>query len=163
VLLALLRDPVSVWWDSRGTDVREDRDAILRESLVAAYDSLVAQYGPPGEGWAWGTTGPASVRHLLGLPGFSALDMPVQGGPGTLNPSGPRFGSSWRMVVELGPNVRAWGIYPGGQSGNPASPRYRDRIARWQRGELDTLQMPRRPDDLERTSARLRLVPGNAP
>ena len=25
-------------------------------------------------------------------------------------------GASWRMVVELGPTVRAWSIYPGGPS-----------------------------------------------
>jgi penicillin amidase len=163
VLLALLRDPASVWWDARATGGREDRDQILRESLVAAYDSLVRHYGPPGPRWAWGNRGPASVRHLLGLPGFSALELPVQGGPGTLNPSGARFGSSWRMVVELGPDVRAWGIYPGGQSGNPASPRYRDRIGRWQKGELDTLAMPRRPTDLEPATVRLTLTPPGSP
>ncbi len=47
------------------------------------------------------------------------------------------------MVVELGAEVRAWGTYPGGQSGNPASPRYLDRMALWREGQLDTLFMPR--------------------
>jgi penicillin amidase len=47
------------------------------------------------------------------------------------------------MVVELGPEVRAWGIYPGGQSGNPASSRYVDRLRAWSSGELDTLFVPR--------------------
>ena len=38
------------------------------------------------------------------------------------------------MVVELGPAVRAWATYPGGQSGNPFSPHYGDLFALWQRG-----------------------------
>ena len=45
-------------------------------------------------------------------------------------------------MVELGPDVRAWGTYPGGQSGNPASSRYVDRIRAWSNGELDTLFVP---------------------
>jgi penicillin amidase len=46
------------------------------------------------------------------------------------------------MVVELGPVVRAWGLFPGGQSGNPASRWYDDRLGRWSDGELDTLRFP---------------------
>jgi penicillin amidase len=52
------------------------------------------------------------------------------------------------MVVELGPEVRAWGTYPGGQSGNPTSRRYDDRLAKWRAGELDTLRFPRRASEL---------------
>jgi penicillin amidase len=62
-----------------------------------------------------------NVNHLLRLPAFSRLDLPPAGGPGTLSPT-TRDGThsaSWRMVVELGPEVRAWGTYPGGQSGDP--------------------------------------------
>ena len=74
----------------------------------------------------------------------------MQGGQSTLNPfSGSgSFGPSWRMVVELGPEVRGWGTYPGGQSGNPASSRYADRIGQWSDGELDTLLLPRTPAGL---------------
>jgi acyl-homoserine lactone acylase PvdQ len=34
--------------------------------------------------------------------------------------------------------VHAWTTYPGGQSGNPASEYYRDRIPRWVAGQLDS-------------------------
>jgi penicillin amidase len=69
------------------------------------------------------------------------------------------------MVVELGPEVRAWSIYPGGQSGNPASARYRDRLARWLAGELDTLVVPRTPAELPgaRVASTLILRPSPAP
>ena len=84
------------------------------------------------------------------LPALSALALPVQGGPSTLSPSPGRgvHGASWRMVVELGPEVRAWATYPGGQSGNPASPYYLDRLPAWLAGTLDTVLFPRTPADL---------------
>jgi acyl-homoserine lactone acylase PvdQ len=52
------------------------------------------------------------------------------------------------MVVELGPTVHAWTTYPGGQSGNPLSARYRDRIPEWQAGALEAVHVPARPEEL---------------
>jgi penicillin amidase len=65
------------------------------------------------------------------------------------------------MVVELGPAVTAFGTYPGGQSGNPASDRYLDRLPYWRDGRLDTLFTPSAPEQLpaERSRATLRLTP----
>jgi penicillin amidase len=101
--------------------------------------------------------------HLLGIPAFSERDLAIQGGPGTLNPSSAGgHGPSWRMVVELGDSVRAWGTYPGGQSGNPASPRYADRLPLWRAGELDTLFAPRDTLSLVH-AARVRLIPAGKP
>jgi penicillin amidase len=57
------------------------------------------------------------------------------------------------MVVELGPEVHAWGNYPGGQSGNPASARYDDRLPRWIAGELDSLRFPRAPAEVHARAA----------
>jgi penicillin amidase len=54
------------------------------------------------------------------------------------------------MVVELGPEIRAWAVYPGGQSGSPASRRYTDRLSLWANGQLDAVLFPRRPEDLDR-------------
>jgi penicillin amidase len=153
VLAQLLEQPRASWWDARATaDVVEDRDAILNASLVAALERARGAYGPPdGGGWRWDRVSRADIHHLLRLPSLSALGLPVQGGPGTLNPStGPEpFGASWRMVVELRPEIRAWTIYPGGQSGNPVSPWYRDRIGKWVAGELDPVLFPHQPSELD--------------
>ena len=161
ILLGLLRDSASAWWDDRRTtDVVEDRDALLAAALEAAQDSLVRRYGPRSTGgWRWGRVGATRIMHILGIPAFSEQKIAVQGGPGTLNPSSAGgHGPSWRMVVELGDSVRAWGTYPGGQSGNPASPRYRDRIPLWREGRLDTLFAPHDTTAL-RARSRVRLVP----
>jgi penicillin amidase len=52
------------------------------------------------------------------------------------------------MVVELGDQVQAWATYPGGQSGNPSSRWYADRIPQWVAGELVSVHLPRTPSDL---------------
>jgi penicillin amidase len=152
VTAALLRDSASVWWDDHRTDgVREDRDRLLTRALARGLSETIERHGEPdGGGWRWERVRHANIYHLLRIRSLSALGVPMQGGQSTLNPSSGRggFGSSWRMVVELGPDVRAWGVYPGGQSGNPASSRYMDLLPRWRDGELDTLRLPRAPAEL---------------
>lgn len=166
-LLGLTREASSPWWDDRATPAVEQRDDILAASLVAAHDSLVRRYGDPAAGgWEWELVGVTRMAHLMGLPAFSAANVSVQGGPSTLNPSSVGgHGPSWRMVVELGDSVRAWGTYPGGQSGNPMSPRYADRLPFWRDGQLEALHAPRDTASLaaDQVRARLRLVPGGTP
>ena len=164
MLAELLADSASVWWDDRSTSVVEHRDDILAASLVAALERTRKTYGDPnGDGWRWDRIRHANVNHVLRLPALSALEIPVQGGPGTLAPSAGSgtHSASWRMVVELGPTLRAWATYPGGQSGNAMSSRYRDRIPLWAKGELEPVRFPATPaqlDTLHRSSV-LRLRP----
>ena len=145
ILAELMSDSASAWWDDRRTATVEHRDDIVAASLVAALAETRRLHGSEsGDGWRWERIRHARVDHLLRIPALSALDIPVQGGPGTINPS---FGSgvhgpSWRMVVEMGPTMRAWATYPGGQSGNPASARYRDRLPLWTAGELEPVLIP---------------------
>lgn len=164
LLTVLLRDPESPWWDDRSTaNVRERRDDIIRASILAAWSRLSARLGPPGPAWRWGASRRATVRHILRFDVLSRLSVPVTGGPGSVSPSfgDGNHGASWRMVVELGPEVRAWGTYPGGQSGNPISPRYAEFLGKWSAGTLDTLRFPRSAGDLPSslTSARIALRP----
>ena len=164
LLVALLATPDNPWWDDRTTaDVVESRDAVLAAALVEGYRATRERYGEPeAGGWRWDRIRFANIWHPLRVPRLSALDVPVQGGPGTLNPSSGSgvHGASWRMVVSLGPDVAAWGVYPGGQSGNPLSKWYRDRVARWSAGELDSLPVPATPAALADTlvAGRVRIV-----
>lgn len=163
MLIRLMGDSASAWWDDRRTPQRETRDDIIATSLVAALDRVSERRGDPAsDGWRWDHVRFANISHLLRLPAFSVANVPVQGGPGTLAPSsgGGTHGPSWRMVVDLGPEIRAWTTYPGGQSGNPFSDRYRDRVDQWSRGELDSVRFPRTPEALTgQTSATLMLRP----
>ena len=160
MLVTLMRDKSNVWWDVRSTaDVVEDRDVVVLEALRRAWASTRARLGNDPTAWKWSNVRTISVHHLLRLPGFGRESLAVTSGPGTLSPaeSGGTHGASWRFVVELAPEIRAWGTYPGGQSGNAVSSRYADRVAMWQAGELAELRVPRAATDLkpEQTTARL--------
>ena len=144
ILAELLEDSTSAWWDV-------PRDSVLAASLGAALDTVQRRHGPPdGGGWRWDRVRTANIYHLLGIPAFSRIGLPVAGGTSTISPLDGRgvHGPSWRMVVQLGPTVQAWVIYPGGQSGNPISNRYADRIPKWTAGELDSLVVPRTPEEV---------------
>lgn len=166
LMVAMLGAPDNPWWDRRETtDEVETRDALLAQALAEAYRRARERFGEPDAGgWRWERIRHANIWHPLRVERLSALEIPVQGGPGTLNPSSGfgTHGASWRMVVSLAPEIAAWGVYPGGQSGNPLSPWYRDRVARWAAGELDSLLVPASPGDLSDTllAGRLRVVRG---
>jgi len=161
VLAQLMQEPASPWWDDQSTPVRETRDSMLVRSVGAAYRRVTQKYGPPGPRWRWSGIRTATINHLLRIPALSRTKVPMQSGRGTLSPSDGdgTHGASWRFVVELGPEVRAWGTYPGGQSGNPASTRYDDRLPTWAAGTLDTLRFPRRAADIVLPRAVLSLRP----
>ncbi len=138
---------------------------MLAAALAAGLEEALDRHGPPQEGgWRWDRIRHANIWHLLGLRPFSRLELPIRGGPGNLNPSSGSgtHGASWRMVVELRPQVRAWTIYPGGQSGNPLSRRYADRVPKWVEGELEVAHFPSTPAglDSEQVLTTLDLIPG---
>ena len=161
VLAQLLQEPASVWWDDQATPARETRDSIFVASVAAAYRRVSQRYGPPGPRWRWSGIRTATINHLLRIPALSRRKVPMQSGRGTLSPSDGdgTHGASWRFVVELGPEVRAWGTYPGGQSGNPVSARYDDRLPQWTAGTLDTLRFPHAAADIVSPRAVLTLRP----
>ena len=168
VLWTLASLPESAWWDVRATPEREDRDAVLRQALASGLARTRAGRGrEDGAGWAWGRARQYNIHHLLRIPALSRLGLEATGGPGLLTPltGGGSHGASWRMVVELGDEVAARGTYPGGQSGNPLSGRYDDRLGQWLRGELADLRFPRTEAELRAAGlvrAELVLKPGDA-
>jgi penicillin amidase len=149
ILAELLQDSTSAWWDV-------PRDSVVAASLGAALITVQRRHGPPDSGgWQWDRVQTANLYHLLGIPAFSRVGLSVVGGTSTISPLEGRgvHGPSWRMVVQLGPTVQAWAIYPGGQSGNPISNRYADRIPKWTAGELDSLVVPRTPEQVATAGA----------
>lgn len=79
------------------------------------------------------------IMHLLQIPVFSVSEVHNGGYRNIINASSQTHGPSWRMVVEMSSPVKAYGIYPGGQSGNPGSRYYADFIPDWAAGKYYAL------------------------
>jgi penicillin amidase len=78
----------------------------------------------------------ASKKDLLALD-RTKLNM---GGYGNIiNAVTRSHGPSWRMIVQMSNPTEAWGVYPGGQSGNPGSKFYDDYIDNWVIGKYNKL------------------------
>lgn len=101
------------------------------------FDSLLVAMAKWGsEDYSWSNYKKTTIQHLVpNFKSFSENQVFTGGGSGMLNATGSRHGASWRMVVELGPEIRAFGVYPGGQSGNPGSRFYKNFIPIWAKGE----------------------------
>jgi penicillin amidase len=68
-------------------------------------------------------------------------------------------GVSWRMVLDVGNWDASWTINAPGQSGDPASPHYRDLFPIWARDEYVPMLYSRAAVEAA-TEARIRLTPG---
>lgn len=83
----------------------------------------------------WASYKDAIVNHLLKQKAFS-YNIEHGGNSSIVNAHSKTHGPSWRMVVSLEKNgINAWGVYPGGQSGNPGSPYYNNLLNLWTQGK----------------------------
>jgi len=89
----------------------------------------------------WAKYKDTHVEHLARLDAFSRLHLPIGGGTNTINATKEQHGPSWRMVVSLTPETEAFGVYPGGESGNPGSKFYDNFIDTWAAGKYFRLWM----------------------
>ena len=104
----------------------ESCDDIIKmalDTLIKNYDEL--------NGKDWGAYKPVTINHYARIPAFSRTGIKTDGVGDAINATKSTFGPSWRMVVALGDTIEAYGVYPGGQSGNPASPYYDNMIEDW--------------------------------
>ncbi len=90
-------------------------------------------------GLEWYKVKNTTVKHLTKLPAFSFDKLKIGGWGNTVNAAKSNHGPSWRMVVQMGKEIEAYGIYPGGQSGNPGSKYYASYIPYWTEGKYNKL------------------------
>lgn len=89
----------------------------------------------------WGKYKDTRISHLTKLPAFSRLHLPIGGGTNIINATKDNHGPSWRMIVSLTQTTEAYGVYPGGQSGNPGSRFYDNFVDTWTAGKYYNLWM----------------------
>ena len=83
----------------------------------------------------WSAFKATRVLHLTKTDALSRLNLPIGGGVNIINATTENHGPSWRMVVHLTDEIEAYGLYPGGQSGNPGSPYYDSFVDYWAAGK----------------------------
>jgi penicillin amidase len=133
------KDSTLQWIDDVSTPQEETLNELVNRSFQAAIDKLNQDYGSFGDGWKWGYVNNTDIGHVGQVPGLGRVDIFTDGGRESVNAVRGSHGPSWRMVVEVGPEIKAWGIYPGGQSGNPGSKYYDNMIDDWVDGKLNKL------------------------
>ncbi|RXK85444.1 penicillin acylase family protein [Filimonas effusa] len=140
LLEGMLQGPAYQFADDITTpDVKES----VAEMVMKAYKQVVPvlKETESRQKLEWGTYLDAGVRHLLKLPALSRLHLNSGGGEGIINAMKQHHGPSWRMIVELTDRTNAYGVYPGGQQGNPGSKYYDSFVDTWNTGRYYKLQI----------------------
>ncbi len=139
--------PQDTMVDRQSTTYRETVNDLLNESFASTEQRLRDWSAENDAQYTWGNYKATSIQHMLRLAPLGIYNVPIGGGRGIVNATSERHGPSWRMVVELSDPVKIWGVYPGGQSGNPGSTYYDNQVAAWTAGKPYPLQKLVSPDD----------------
>jgi penicillin amidase len=121
--------------------------AAVTAAFKQAVAHLAATLGGAPATWAWGRLHSRSFPALSGANGLGYGPRAAGGDPFTEDAADggldATVGPSWRMVAVLTPaGVSARGIYPGGQSENPASPWYDNLVGLWWDGQYLPVPVP---------------------
>lgn len=111
------------------------------DTMQAAFRATVAKLAANHLDVAWGQVHGRVLENLAQVTGLDYGPRPDGGDANT--PLAARgmpsdSGPSWRMVVDWGTNLFQ-GVYPGGQSENPDSGWYTNRVDTWWAGGLDPM------------------------
>ncbi|WP_118975120.1 penicillin acylase family protein [Taibaiella koreensis] len=130
----LVNDSVSKYYDDITTPQKEGLKDMLLLSYKQTMDSIRKLESSGGA--AWYLVKNTSVTHLAKLAAFSYEALQTGGWGNTINAMKHDHGPSWRMIVKMKPGkLEAYGVYPGGQSGNPGSKYYASFLDYWVAGK----------------------------
>ena len=136
-----LTDPSNPAFSGPGTDSRTAADA-QRKSFHTLVKDLVKMYGSDVSTWTYNRAHSRTLENLAQVSGLNYGPRPDGGDANTPLAAGgyptSTHGPSWRMVVDWGAHTFQ-GVYPGGQSENPASGWYTNRVDTWFAGRLDPM------------------------
>jgi penicillin amidase len=134
----MLNEKDGRYFDVSGTPTHNELKEIIVRAFHSANNELFTDLGSLGDNWQWASAQKFSIEHLGGIPGLGRRNLSKAGNEYTIDVKHTTslLGRSWRMVVDLGREIRGWGIYPGGQSGNPGSRFYDGQIDDWASGRV---------------------------
>ncbi|MCB0688280.1 MAG: penicillin acylase family protein [Saprospiraceae bacterium] len=155
----IAEDPTNKYFDIRNTPEVETAADLARQSFEYTEHQCDSLFSAEPD-LVWKNYRPLKINHLSRVPAFSVTNIDVGGVASALNSVKSTHGPSWRMIVQLGNPIKAWGVYPGGQSGNPGSPYYKNMIDDWAAGHYYPLLHPTNPGEMnDHTLTKLSLKP----
>jgi penicillin G amidase len=126
-----------------------DASAAMMAAFKKTIPSLSSSLGGAPSSWTWGRVHSREFPNVTGANGLGYGPRPAGGDPFTEDAADGGMtataGPSWRMIAILSPSgdgVSAEGIYPGGQSENPASPWYANLVPLWWNGQYLPVPTP---------------------
>lgn len=125
------------------------RETLLLSSLAKAYSKLAGLQGSDESQWHWGNTQKTMFAHAFSKMldektrnEFDVGPLPRGGSANTVNQSSYGLkdfvqtnGPSFRVVIDVGNWDQSMAVNTPGQSGDPASPHYRDLAEKWAKGD----------------------------
>jgi penicillin amidase len=92
-----------------------------------------------------------TIYHLLkdAVMTFAKTGLNMGGSGNIINAMTHNHGPSWRMIVHLSTVSEAYGVFPGGQSGNPGSKFYDNFVDTWAKGEYYPLWVMKKSDAID--------------
>ena len=157
----LKNNPNDAFMDIIETDKIETATDLF---LIAFKDAVksINEWKSENGNYNWKDYKSTYIGHLLqGLPAFSRYNLPIGGYSSIVNATSKNHGPSWRMIVEMTSPPTAFGVYPGGQSGNPGSRYYDDLVDIWTAGKYLKLNFIQNPEATEGILFTQILTPNN--
>ncbi len=142
LLEALIRDSAYKFADNINTTAKETWTDDITAALNKAADSLAKDEAAGKLEWTKNKS--PRIFHLLKTILPFSQSIPVGGNGDIINATTISHGPSWRMIVHLTNTIEAYGVYPGGQSGNPGSRFYNTFVDKWVNGEYNQLWFMKR-------------------
>lgn len=137
--------PSNAIFDNKSTPAVENAGAIVTVALEKVAKELQQEY--PKNDYTWSKYKGTVIGHLGRIDAFGSGYLDVGGYRDAPNAITKNHGPSWRMIVELGDEVKAWAVYPGGESGNPGSPYYDNMVDTWVKGKYNELFFMKNAND----------------
>jgi penicillin amidase len=145
-LEALLKDSAMSFIDNKKTPQLETLFDLVTNALKKAAVRL--DKAEKDGRLAWSNFKRPAVYHLLkdNLKAFAREDLHIGGDGNIINAVTHSHGPSWRMIVQLSTPTEAYGVFPGGESGNPGSRFYDNYLDSWVNGKYYKLWFMRDGD-----------------
>ncbi|MCO5233643.1 MAG: penicillin acylase family protein [Chitinophagales bacterium] len=119
-------------FDIEGTNKNET----LQDVLNISFDSTIAYFNRHPEQKEFRFFKNTSISHLAQIDAFSKKNIKIGGYAGIVNATSSRWGASVRLIIDFSNGkIQGYGMYPGGQSGNPGSNAYDTFVEAWTDGK----------------------------